>query len=134
METVKKHSEHFYIHANRCSSLSDDIFALKGCKKEAINGIEFELNSIITEKWEGKAYRLVIQRERRMAEVQDNFWEDEYTYSCILTNDYTSPTREIVESYNLRCGKDRIFDDMNSPSDGTACLSPSWQRTLCSCC
>jgi len=33
---------------------------------------------------------------------------------CILTNDYTSTNREIVEFYNLRGGKERIFDDMNN--------------------
>ena len=31
-----------------------------------------------------------------------------------MTNDYTSTTREIVEFYNLRGGKERIFDDMNN--------------------
>ena len=31
-----------------------------------------------------------------------------------LTNDYESSTREIVEFYNLRGGKERIFDDMNN--------------------
>ena len=36
-----------------------------------INGIGYELNSIIVEKWEGKAYRLVIQRERRLDGEQD---------------------------------------------------------------
>ena len=41
-------------------------------------------------------------------------WEGEYTYRCILTNDYTSTNREIVEFYNLRGGKERIFDDMNN--------------------
>ena len=92
-----------------CSSLYNDIFALRGWKTE-INGIEFELNSILIEKWKGKAYRLVIQRQKRMDGVLD-LWEGEYTYRCILTNDYESSTREIVEFYNLRGGKERIFDD-----------------------
>ena len=113
VETVEKHSEYFYIRANRCASLYDSLLALRGWKREEINGIEYELNSIITEKWEGKAYRLVIQRERRMDGVLD-LWEGEYTYRCILTNDYTSTAREIVEFYNLRGGKERIFDDMNN--------------------
>ena len=113
VETIEKHCEHFYIRANRCSSLYDNLLALRGWKREVINGIEYELNSIITEKWEGKAYRLVIQRERRMDGEQD-LWEGEYTYRCILTNDYTSTPREIVEFYNLRGGKERIFDDMNN--------------------
>ena len=45
--------------------------------------------------------------------VQD-LWEGEYTYRCILTNDYESSAREIVEFYNLRGGKESIFDDMNN--------------------
>ena len=31
-----------------------------------------------------------------------------------MTNDYKSSTRDIVEFYNLRGGKERIFDDMNN--------------------
>ena len=91
----------------------NSLLALRGWQRQEINGIEYELNSIITEKWEGKAYRLVIQRERRLDGEQD-LWEGEYTYRCILTNDYTSTNREIVEFYNLRGGKERIFDDMNN--------------------
>ena len=93
---------------NRCGSLYDDIFALRGWKKEGLGGIEFELNSILVEKWKGKAYRLVVQRQKRFDGVLD-LWEGEYTYRCILTNDYESSVREIVEFYNLRGGKERIF-------------------------
>ena len=32
----------------------NDTFALKGWKTEEINGIEFELNSILVEKWKGE--------------------------------------------------------------------------------
>ena len=110
---IEKHCKHFYIRANRCSSLYDDIFALRGWKTEEINGIQFELNSILVEKWEGRCYRLVIQRQRRTSGDLD-LWEGEYTYRCILTNDYKSSTRDIVEFYNLRGGKERIFDDMNN--------------------
>ena len=102
VETVEKHSEHFYIRANNCSSLYDSLLALRGWQHQEINGIEYELNSSITEKWEGKAYRLVIQRERRIDGEQD-LWEGKYTYRCILTNDYTSTNREIVEFY-ISCG------------------------------
>ena len=84
MEEVEKHCKSFYIRANRCDSLYNDIFALRGWRTEEINGIEFELNSILVEKWKGKAYRLVIQRQKRIDGVQD-LWEGEYTYRCILT-------------------------------------------------
>ena len=113
VEEVGKHCMTFYIRANRCGSLYDDIFALRGWKREELGGIEFELNSILVEKWEGKCYRLVIQRQRRNSGDLD-LWEGEYTYRCILTNDYKSSTRDIVEFYNLRGGKERIFDDMNN--------------------
>ena len=113
VDEVVKHCKTFYIRANRCSALYDDIFALSGWKKEEINGIEFELNSILVEKWKGKAYRLVIQRQKRSNEILD-LWEGEYTYRCILTNDCTLSAREVVEFYNLRGGKERIFDDMNN--------------------
>ena len=43
VEEVGKHCKTFYIRANRSSSLYDDIFALRGWKKEEFNGIEFEL-------------------------------------------------------------------------------------------
>ena len=110
---VEKHCRHFYIRANRCGSLYDTIFALSGWKREEINGIEYELNSILVEKWKGKPYRLVIQRQKRINGEFD-LWEGEYTYRCILTNDYDSTSREIVEFYNLRGGKERIFDEMNN--------------------
>ena len=41
VEMVEKHCRHFYIRANRCASLYDDIFALRGWKTEYINGHEF---------------------------------------------------------------------------------------------
>ena len=113
VDMVKAHCKHFYIRANRCDSFYDSMFALTGWKREEINGIEFELNSILVEKWKGKPYRLVIQRQKRMDGYLD-LWEGEYTYRCILTNDYESSVRDIVEFYNLRGGKERIFDEMNN--------------------
>ena len=63
---------------------SRSFLALRGWKTEEINGIQFELNSILVEKWEDKCYRLVIQRQRRNSGDLD-LWEGEYTYRCILT-------------------------------------------------
>lgn len=110
---VEKHCRHFYIRANRCGAFYDDMYAPSGWKREEINGIEYELNSILVEKWKGKPYRLVIQRQKRINGELD-LWEGEYTYRCILTNDYESNSKEIVEFYNLRGGKERIFDEMNN--------------------
>lgn len=112
VEMVEKYSDLFYIRASNCSSLYDCFLSLRGWEHEEINGIDFELNSILVEKW-GKGYRLVIERQRRMGNEQD-LWEGEYTYRCILTNDHSSSKREIVEFYNQRGGKERIFDELNN--------------------
>jgi len=113
VEEVAAHCTYYYICGNRCQSLYNDIFALRGWKHEEINGIDFELNSIRAAKWEGMPCRLVIQRQRRDNEEMD-IWEGEYTYRCILTNDYDSTDREIVEFYNQRGSKERIFDDLDN--------------------
>lgn len=113
VSVVEKHCRRFYIRANNCASLYDSLSFLRGWKTVEVNGDEFELNSILVEKWKGKAYRLVIQRQRRR-DGQSELWEGEYTYRCILTNDYDSTPEEIVRYYNLRGGKERILDDMNN--------------------
>lgn len=113
VRTVAKHSHLYYIRANRCQSLYNDIFAMKGWKHEEINGIEYELNSIIVEKWKGLTCRLVIQRQKREDNELD-IWEGEYTYRCIITNDYVSSPRDVVEFYNKRGSKERFFDDLDN--------------------
>lgn len=113
VDTIARHCEHYYIRANRCSALYNDIFALRGWKTVEIGNIEYELNSILVEKWEGMACRLVIQRQKRLDGDLD-LWEGEYTYRCIITNDYDSSLREIVEFYNQRGSKERIFDDLDN--------------------
>ena len=50
----------------------------------------------------------MIQRLKRIDGLLD-LWEGEYTYRCILANDYESSVREIANFYNLSGGKERIF-------------------------
>ena len=111
---IEKHCTHFYIRANRCSSLYDDLFSLRGWK-DGGNQRQSSLNSIpfLVEKWEGKCYRLVIQRQKRMDGELD-LWEGEYTYRCILTNDYDSSTRDIVEFTTSVGAKSVYSNDMNN--------------------
>ena len=111
--SVAKHCKHYYIRANRCSSLYDSIFALRGWNIDEIGDMECEPNSILVEKREGIPCCLVIQRQKRIDGDMD-IWEGEYTYRCIITNDHESTPREIVDFYNKRGGKERIFDDMNN--------------------
>jgi hypothetical protein len=114
VEMVAKHCNHYYIRGNRCQSLYDEIFSLRGWKQEVINDIEFELCSIRVEKWDGVPCRMVIQRQRRKEGEELDLWEGNYTYRCILTNDYESTDREVVEYYNQRGAKERYFDDLDN--------------------
>ena len=113
VKEIVEHCDTYYIRANRCQSMYDQIFSLKGWKTVEINGIEYELNSILVEKWKCFACRLIIQRQKRPNGEQD-IWEGEYTYRCIMTNDYISTPQEIVEFYNKRGGQERIFDDLDN--------------------
>ena len=90
---VEAHCRHFYIRANRCSSFYDSMFALTGWKTVEINGIEFQFNSILVEKWKGKPYRLVIQRQRRI-EGDLDIWEGEDAFLA---------TTKIVEFHDVSC-------------------------------
>ena len=47
VDIVEARCRHIYIRTNRCSSCYDTMFALTGWKTVEINGIEFELNSIL---------------------------------------------------------------------------------------
>ena len=109
---VKKHCKLFYIRASNCASLYNDFLKLRGWKKVEINNLEFELNSIRIRRW-GFVYRLVVQRQKRM-DGELELWEGEYTYRCILTNDFESTSKDIVQFYNQRGRQERIFDEMNN--------------------
>ena len=112
VKEVKKHCKLFYIRANNCASLYNDFLKLRNWEKVEINDLEFELNSIRIRRW-GSVYRLVIQRQKRM-DGELELWEGEYTYRCILTNDFESTSKDIVQFYNQRGEQERIFDEMNN--------------------
>ena len=112
VKEVEGRCERFYIRAQNCGSLVNDIMTIRGWKLHEINGLKTELVSVTVRRW-GKAYRLVIQRQKRNDGLTD-LWEGEYIHRGILTNDYRSSEFEIVEYYNQRGGKERIFDEMNS--------------------
>lgn len=60
VDIVKVYCKYFYIRVNRCFVFYEDMFVFRGWKVEEINGIRFELNLIVVEKWKGKLYCFVI--------------------------------------------------------------------------
>ena len=94
---------------------------------------DFDHQFLETEKYDAKAtYKKFLGYGPGIAVINDMI-VGIYTYRCILTNDYESSARDIVEFYNLRGGKERIFDDMNNGFGWIACQNRSWHRILSSC-
>ena len=53
------------------------MLGVRGWKKEEIKGMVFELKWIVVEKWKGKGYGVVMERERGMGSGGE-VWEGEY--------------------------------------------------------
>ena len=75
---IEKHCKLFYIRANRCSSLYNDIFALRGWKTEEINGIQFD-TQFHSRLRNGKASAIVLSsRDKDATVATSDLWEGEY--------------------------------------------------------
>lgn len=112
VEVVETNCRHFCICANRYSSFNDSILSLTCWNTVEINNIEFELNSILIDEWKGKPYHLAIQqqRERRNTLMFGKVNTSKGAYWPTIT----SRRQRHSEFYNLRSGKQRIFDEMNN--------------------
>ena len=100
MEKIEKHCKSFYIRTNRCSSLYNDIFALRGWKTEEINGIVFELNSILVEKWmhyirNVVVERIVLENLKEVIRYVSNY-EDEFV-RMVMDADVRQKSRELAQ-------------------------------------
>ena len=118
IQTVEQRCNTFYIRAANCGSRYENFRQLKEWKSVELGYEKCDVTSINMDNLiEGRSYRLVVQlsplKDKHGREQTDMFGVI-YTYRCILTNDYDSSVREIVEFYNLRGEKERIFDDMNN--------------------
>ena len=115
VKVVMEHTEKFYIRAERYAGLYEKVKRQTGWTTVEIGFQHYDVQSFPFESFEDvKHCRLVVQRQRKQKGEQLDLFDGEYTYRCILTNDYEPSVREIVEFYNLRGGKERIFDDMNN--------------------
>ena len=53
-------------------------------------------------------------RKKNDSNQIDIFTQDTYAYRAILTNDWESTEKEVIEYYNNRGASDKIFDVMNN--------------------
>ena len=62
---------------------------------------------------EDSHYRIVVQRTKEKDSTPGLFG-DIYTYRCIITNDWDSEEKSVIETYNKRGARERDFDRLNN--------------------
>ena len=112
---VACNSKLFYIRANKCAELFRQIIEIEKWETIEINYKIYEVASIVfTQFFEEENYRLVIMREKSDDNQIDMFTGDTFIYRSILTNDWQSTEKEVIEYYNQRGGSEKLFDIMNN--------------------
>jgi hypothetical protein len=115
IKVVDKYSKLFYIRANKCESLTEEIRQITNWQTVEINFIEYQVASIpFTRFLVDRNYRLVIMREKTNDPQLDLFDGVKFNYRCILTNDHQASEKEVIEYYNGRGASEKIFDIQNN--------------------
>jgi len=115
VEIVEKYSHLFYIRANKCETLTEQIKQITDWQIVEINYINYQVSSIpFTSFLTENNYRLVIMREKCKDAQLDVFEGEKFNYRCILTNDHKSTEKEIIEYYNQRGSSEKLFDIQNN--------------------
>jgi hypothetical protein len=112
---VASNSKLFYIMANKCAELFRQIIEIEKWERVEINYKIYEVASMrFTQFFEEENYRLVIMREKNDDNQIDMFTGDTFIYRSILTNDWQSTEKEVIEYYNQRGSSEKLFDVMNN--------------------
>ena len=115
INVVASNSKLFYIRANKCADLFSQIAKIQEWEEVEINYKIYQVASMpFTQFCEEENYRLVIMREKNNDNQIDLFTGDTFIYRTILTNDWQSTEKEVIEYYNKRGGSEKLFDVMNN--------------------
>ncbi len=115
VDVVEKYSKKFYIRAMRCNTMYNQVRDIKEWNKAEINYIDYEVQSINYQPFGSeKTYRLVISREQSKNTQIDLLTNDTMVYRSILTNDWESDEKSIIEYYNQRGKEEKTIDILNN--------------------
>ena len=115
IRVVAKYSRLFYIRANKCESLTEEIRQITDWQTVEINFKNYQVASIpFTHFFAERHYRLVVMREKTGERQLDLFEGEKFNYRCILTNDHQSREKEVIEYYNQRGASEKTFDIQNN--------------------
>ena len=114
IRTVDGNCRIFYIRALHSASMYSRIQDIREWKRVEIGSQETEVASFMsTQFMEDSHYRIVVQRTKEKDSTPDLFGE-RYTYRCIITNDWESEEKSVIETYNKRGARERDFDRLNN--------------------
>lgn len=115
VEIVQANSQYFYIRAQRCDKLFEQITQITQWTEVEIGFRKYQVASIQYAPFgQETTYRYVVSREKNADGQCDLFSGDHYTYRAIMTNDYEKTDLEVVLFYNQRGQSERLFDEMNN--------------------
>jgi hypothetical protein len=115
IDVVAANSKYFYIRSNKSAEMYEQINQVTEWETVEINYIKYEVASIpFTQFYEDRKYRQVIMREKSSTEQADLFTGDNLSYRTLLTNDWQSSEKEVIEFYNQRGSSEKTFDVMNN--------------------
>ncbi|MFN2261158.1 MAG: IS1380 family transposase [Psychroflexus sp.] len=115
IDVVDKNSQSFYIRANKSTAIFEQIENIENWQEIELNYKKYQVASIVFKQFfEERNYRLVIMREKANTAQIDLFTKDNMKYRTILTNDWDSTEKEVIEYYNQRGKSEKIFDVMNN--------------------
>lgn len=115
VKMVMEHTDKFYIRAERYAGLYEKVKRQTGWTTVEIGFQQYDVQSFPFESFEDvKHCRLVVQRQRKQKGEQLYIFDGEYTYRCILTNDWDMTDEEIIQHYNKRGTAEQVFDRQNN--------------------
>ena len=115
IKVVDKYSRFFYIRANKCESLTEEIWQITDWQEVEINFKKYQVASLpFTRFLAEHNYRLVVMREKTGDPQLDLFDGEKFNYRCILTNDHQSTEKAVIEYYNQRGASEKTFDIQNN--------------------
>lgn len=115
IDVVDQNSQLFYIRANKSTTVFEQIKEAENWQEIELNYKKYEVASITFKQFfEERNYRLVIMREKANSTQIDLFTKDTMKYRTILTNDWDSTEKEVIEYYNQRGKSEKVFDVMNN--------------------
>ena len=113
IDTVAKNSKLFYIRANRCTAMTNQISEITNWKSIEINLMRWN-QFFFLQFFQDRKYRLAVMREKNKDGQTNIFTGDNFIYRSILTNDWNSSEEDIIKYYNMRGASEKIFDVQNN--------------------